>query len=226
MHRIVCPQAFSSCCGSKSCSRMPSVEEESTDVLDGSEEQPAQCACVAAAAAEACELLASLEMDGAAVTPTPASKPVDLQEPSTLQRAQAQLENEPCTMSCSYQASAAKVGPQDFDMLRVVGQGAFGKVFQVQHKQTQQVYAMKVMRKDRIMQKEHSEYVRAERDVLTAVVHPYIVTLRFSFQTPTRLYLVLDFINGGHLFFNLYRQVRNSCMHETHPLRTIAVCSH
>ena len=40
-----------------------------------------------------------------------------------------------------------------------------------------------------------------------AVVHPYIVTLRFSFQTPSKLYLVLDFINGGHLFFNLYRAV-------------------
>lgn len=39
------------------------------------------------------------------------------------------------------------------------------------------------------------------------MVHPYIVTLRFSFQTPSKLYLVLDFINGGHLFFNLYRQV-------------------
>ena len=38
------------------------------------------------------------------------------------------------------------------------------------------------------------------------MLHPYIVTLRFSFQTPSKLYLVLDFINGGHLFFNLYRQ--------------------
>ncbi|KAG2438878.1 hypothetical protein HYH02_010676 [Chlamydomonas schloesseri] len=99
-----------------------------------------------------------------------------------------------------------KVGPQDFEMLRVVGQGAFGKVFQVMHKATKTIYAMKVMRKERILQRDHSEYVRSERDLLTAVVHPYIVTLRFSFQTPTKLYLVLDFLNGGHLFFNLYRQ--------------------
>jgi p70 ribosomal S6 kinase len=112
------------------------------------------------------------------------------------------------------------------------------QVFQVVHKASRQVYAMKVMRKDVILQKEHGEYVRSERDVLTAVVHPYIVTLRFSFQarvhllcgtsglslhdvtclhdllhaplpsaqTSSKLYLVLDFINGGHLFFNLYRQ--------------------
>jgi p70 ribosomal S6 kinase len=81
-------------------------------------------------------------------------------------------------------------------------------VFQVRYKHDGLVYAMKVMKKERILEKDHSEYVRAERDVLHAVRHPYIVTMRFSFQTPSKLYLVLDFINGGHLFFNLYRQVR------------------
>jgi hypothetical protein len=97
-------------------------------------------------------------------------------------------------------------------LVAVAGQGAFGKVFQVMHKATGQIYAMKVgaaapcrplpedlpvmpmlnipyhthvcqvMRKDRILAKDHGEYVRAERDLLTSVVHPYIVTLRFSFQ--------------------------------------------
>ncbi len=81
------------------------------------------------------------------------------------------------------------------------------QVFQVLYKKTNQIYAMKVMRKEKILQKDHSEYVKSERDLLTGVLHPYIVTLRFSFQTPSKLYLVLDFINGGHLFFNLYRQV-------------------
>ncbi len=64
----------------------------------------------------------------------------------------------------------------------MVGQGAFGKVFQVIHRGSRTIYAMKVMRKERILQRDHSEYVRSERDLLTAVVHPYIVTLRFSFQ--------------------------------------------
>lgn len=102
--------------------------------------------------------------------------------------------------------SAAKVGLQDFELLRLVGQGAFGKVFQVRHKRTNEIFAMKVMRKERILQKDHSEYVKSERDLLTAVTHPYIVALRFSFQTPSKLYLILDFLNGGHLFFNLYRE--------------------
>lgn len=81
------------------------------------------------------------------------------------------------------------------------------QVFQVRARSSGKVFAMKVMRKERILQKDHGDYVRAERDVLTAVEHPYIVTLRYSFQTASKLYLVLDFINGGHLFFNLYRQV-------------------
>ena len=101
--------------------------------------------------------------------------------------------------------NTGKLCPEDFELLRVVGQGAFGKVFQVRKKDTGEVFAMKVMKKDRVLEKDHGEYVRAERNALTAVVHPYIVTLRYSFQTSKKLYLVLDFINGGHLFFQLYR---------------------
>ncbi|GFP86633.1 serine/threonine-protein kinase atpk2/atpk19 [Phtheirospermum japonicum] len=65
---------------------------------------------------------------------------------------------------------------------------------------------MKVMRKDKIMEKNHAEYMKAERDILTKINHPFIVQLRYSFQTKYRLYLVLDFVNGGHLFFQLYHQ--------------------
>eukprot|EP00200_Dunaliella_tertiolecta_P003728 CAMPEP_0202360384 /NCGR_PEP_ID=MMETSP1126-20121109/13346_1 /ASSEMBLY_ACC=CAM_ASM_000457 /TAXON_ID=3047 /ORGANISM="Dunaliella tertiolecta, Strain CCMP1320" /LENGTH=747 /DNA_ID=CAMNT_0048954081 /DNA_START=226 /DNA_END=2469 /DNA_ORIENTATION=- len=132
-----------------------------------------------------------------------------LNEEVAVQRAQAELDSDgPVLQSSNTKQNPlqAKVTPQDFEMLRVVGQGAFGKVLQVQHKATGAVHAMKIMKKERILQKDHSEYVRSERDVLTSVVHPYIVNLRCSFQTQTKLYLVLEFINGGHLFFNLYRQ--------------------
>ncbi|XP_058209846.1 serine/threonine-protein kinase AtPK2/AtPK19-like [Rhododendron vialii] len=96
------------------------------------------------------------------------------------------------------------VGLEDFEVMKVVGQGAFGKVFQVRKKGTSEVYAMKVMRKDKIMEKNHAEYMKAERDILTKIEHPFVVQLRYSFQTKYRLYLVLDFVNGGHLFFQLY----------------------
>jgi p70 ribosomal S6 kinase len=78
-------------------------------------------------------------------------------------------------------------------------------VFQVQKRDDGRVLAMKVMRKAHVVEKNQAEYMRTERDVLTRVEHPYIVTLQYSFQTATKLYLILDFINGGHLFFQLYR---------------------
>lgn len=98
------------------------------------------------------------------------------------------------------------VGLEDFEFMKVVGQGAFGKVFQVRKRGTSEIYAMKVMRKDKIMEKNHAEYMRAERDILTKIQHPFVVQLRYSFQTKYRLYLVLDFVNGGHLFFQLFHQ--------------------
>ncbi|CAK9144446.1 unnamed protein product [Ilex paraguariensis] len=96
------------------------------------------------------------------------------------------------------------VGLEDFEVMKVVGQGAFGKVFQVRKRGTLEIFAMKVMRKDKVMEKNHTAYMKAERDILTQIEHPFIVQLRYSFQTKYRLYLVLDFVNGGHLFFQLY----------------------
>ncbi|XP_076893869.1 serine/threonine-protein kinase AtPK2/AtPK19-like [Bidens hawaiensis] len=96
------------------------------------------------------------------------------------------------------------VGIEDFEVMKVVGQGAFGKVYQVRKKDNMEIYAMKVVRKDKIVEKNHAEYMKAERDILTKIDHPFIVQLRYSFQTKYRLYLVLDFVNGGHLFFQLY----------------------
>jgi len=110
-----------------------------------------------------------------------------------------QKEDEACSTS-------RKLTPQDFEMQNVIGQGAFGKVFLVTKRDSGEVFAMKVMRKDKILERDHGEYIKAEREVLTAVVHPYIVTLQYSFQTSSKIYLLLDFINGGHLFFQLFRE--------------------
>lgn len=78
-------------------------------------------------------------------------------------------------------------------------------MFQVKRQDDGSIFALKVMKKSVILEKEQTEYMRTERDVLTRVDHPYIVTLHASFQTSNKLYLVLDFINGGHLFFQLHR---------------------
>ncbi|XP_058214780.1 serine/threonine-protein kinase AtPK2/AtPK19-like isoform X2 [Rhododendron vialii] len=77
---------------------------------------------------------------------------------------------------------AQNVGLEDFEVLKLVGQGAFGKVFQVRKRGTAEIYAMKVMRKDKILEKNHAEYMKAERDILAKIQHPFIVQLRYSFQ--------------------------------------------
>lgn len=71
---------------------------------------------------------------------------------------------------------------EDFEILKLVGQGAFGKVYQVRKIGSSEIYAMKVMLKDKIMEKNHAEYMKAERDILTKIDHPFIVQLRYSFQ--------------------------------------------
>lgn len=80
------------------------------------------------------------------------------------------------------------VGLEDFEVLKVVGQGAFAKVYQVRRIGTSEIYAMKVMRKDKIVEKNHAEYMKSERNILTKVDHPFVVQLRYSFQVITLLY--------------------------------------
>lgn len=78
--------------------------------------------------------------------------------------------------------SLKAVGLEDFEILKVVGQGAFAKVYQVRKIGSSEIFAMKVMRKDKIVEKNHAEYMKAERDILTKIDHPFIVQLRYSFQ--------------------------------------------
>lgn len=96
----------------------------------------------------------------------------------------------------------------DFDLLRIVGKGAFGKVMLVRKKSHTKgdegaIYAMKVLHKSVIAAKGQIEHTKSEQAILCEIRHPYIVRLRFSFQNETKLYLVTDYYNGGTLFMHL-----------------------
>ena len=94
----------------------------------------------------------------------------------------------------------------DFDLLRVVGKGAFGKVMLVRKKANQdagRIFAMKVLKKSVIAAKGQTEHTRSERAILCEIRHPYIVRLRYAFQSDEKLYLVTDYYNGGSLFYHL-----------------------
>ncbi|EGD72874.1 AGC/SGK protein kinase [Salpingoeca rosetta] len=102
-----------------------------------------------------------------------------------------------------------KATVDDFEMLKVVGHGSFGKVLLSRHKATRRLYAVKVLNKDIILKHNESKHVMSERNVLLGnVKHPFLVGLHFSFQTKKKLYFVLDYVNGGELFFHLQREKR------------------
>lgn len=99
------------------------------------------------------------------------------------------------------------VTPKDFDLLRVIGMGSFGKVLQVRHKQTKKILAMKVISKRLLRRKSgYIENVQAERNILTKVRHPFVVTMHCSFQSKEKLFIVMDFLAGGELFLRLGRE--------------------
>ncbi|CAH6721018.1 serine/threonine-protein kinase Ypk1p [[Candida] jaroonii] len=92
---------------------------------------------------------------------------------------------------------------EEFDLLKVIGKGSFGKVMQVIKKDTKQIYALKTIRKQHIISRMEVIHTLAERTVLAKINNPFIVPLKFSFQSKDKLYLVLSFINGGELFYHL-----------------------
>ena len=98
----------------------------------------------------------------------------------------------------------------DYDLLKVIGKGSFGKVMQVRKKDSSRVYAMKILKKSHIVERDEVSHTLAERLVLAKLQHPFIVNLKYSFQSPEKLYLVLAFVNGGELFHHLQAEGRFS----------------
>ncbi|KAF0544487.1 Pkinase-domain-containing protein [Gigaspora margarita] len=101
--------------------------------------------------------------------------------------------------------------PSSFEILKLIGKGNFGKVFQVRKKDTNRIYAMKVLHKQDLIERREVEHTLAEKNILIqAEACPFLVGLKFSFQTRTHLYLVTDFMNGGELFWHLQNEIRLS----------------
>lgn len=70
---------------------------------------------------------------------------------------------------------------QDFEIKKIIGKGAFGKVFLVQHKLTQAIYAMKTIRKDVVLEQDFFSNLKLEKDILYNVEHPFIVSMDYVF---------------------------------------------
>ncbi|XP_076660815.1 protein kinase C iota type isoform X1 [Halictus rubicundus] len=97
----------------------------------------------------------------------------------------------------------------DFELIKVIGRGSYAKVLMVELKRTKRIYAMKVIKKALVTDDEDIDWVQTEKHVFeTASNHPFLVGLHSCFQTPSRLFFVIEFVRGGDLMFHMQRQRR------------------
>ncbi|VDP68371.1 unnamed protein product [Echinostoma caproni] len=92
-----------------------------------------------------------------------------------------------------------------FDRLKTLGTGSFGRVMLVRHKQNQKYYAMKILEKQKVVKLKQVEHTLNEKTILQAINFPFLVSMEFSFKDNTNLYMVLDFVSGGEMFSYLRR---------------------
>jgi len=98
-----------------------------------------------------------------------------------------------------------KLGIDDFELLKVLGVGSFGRVFLVRRKDTKKLYAMKVLNKKDMLKKKQIAHTNTEKMVLSTMDHPFIVRLHFAFQNEEFLFMCMDYVPGGELFHHLQK---------------------
>uniref|UniRef100_A0A8C3PAF2 non-specific serine/threonine protein kinase n=2 Tax=Chrysemys picta bellii TaxID=8478 RepID=A0A8C3PAF2_CHRPI len=109
-------------------------------------------------------------------------------------------------MEVAVTKTRAKATMNDFDYLKLLGKGTFGKVILVREKATGRYYAMKILRKEVIIAKDEVAHTVTESRVLQNSRHPFLTALKYAFQTNDRLCFVMEYANGGELFFHLSRE--------------------
>ncbi|KAK4543566.1 Serine/threonine kinase [Oleoguttula mirabilis] len=139
---------------------------------------------------------------------SPAPSQATSSQPSTLVTAPMQEERKPTTPSANTAGTGSRIGLGHFNFLAVLGKGNFGKVMLAETKTTKQLYAIKVLKKEFIIENDEVESVRSEKRVLLIANkerHPFLVNLHACFQTETRVYFVMEYIAGGDLMLHIQR---------------------
>jgi protein-serine/threonine kinase len=101
-----------------------------------------------------------------------------------------------------------KYGPEHFVVHSLIGKGSFGEVYLVAKKNSNKVYAMKILNKLHIKKRNLEKYAIAERNIMSVSNHPFIVKLHYAFQTSDKLFMILDYCPGGDLGYLLHKTQR------------------
>lgn len=137
----------------------------------------------------------------------------------------------------SYQSSKTKVSPftkkkvglDDFNFLAVLGKGNFGKVMLAEAKSTKQLYAIKVLKKESIIENEEiGSAISEKRIFLTANKgrHPFLINLHSCFQTETRIYFVMEYVSGGDLLLHIQREQFGQTRAQFYAAEVLLVLKH
>ena len=97
-----------------------------------------------------------------------------------------------------------KVTYNDFEPLKLLGTGSFGRVLLVRYNNNNMLYAMKILSKKQIKIKHQEEHTKTERDLMVKINCPFIVNIKFAFQDDSKLYIVSDFMQGGDMFYHIH----------------------
>jgi protein kinase A len=119
--------------------------------------------------------------------------PPIMSQPQQQQQQQQQIQDQP-------RVTKGKYSLADFEILRTLGTGSFGRVHLVQSRHNQRFYAVKVLKKAQVVKMKQVEHTNDERKMLGEVKHPFLITLWGTFQDAKNLYMVMDFVEGGELF--------------------------
>ncbi|KAI0010949.1 hypothetical protein F4779DRAFT_261130 [Xylariaceae sp. FL0662B] len=139
----------------------------------------------------------------------PVTKPQPIQEtPSLTSTATLPPPSRRPLPSATDPGTGQRIGLDHFNFLAVLGKGNFGKVMLAETKKSRRLYAIKVLKKEFIIENDEVESIRSEKRVFLVANrerHPFLTNLHACFQTETRVYFVMEYVSGGDLMLHIQR---------------------
>lgn len=129
----------------------------------------------------------------------------------------------------SQQGTGRRIGLEHFNFLAVLGKGNFGKVMLAETKATKKLYAIKVLKKEFIIENDEVESTKSEKRVFLVANkerHPFLLNLHACFQTETRVYFVMEYISGGDLMLHIQRgQFTGKRAQSVNRVKSVLACA-